>query len=97
MVSVVISTPMPIGRQWPASATKISRQPGRCARSANARVSGSERRSVSSTGTIRQPTPSGMRQPQAVIAAGERRLASAIPIAAASTTATCWLADCQDV
>ncbi|MDR9158852.1 hypothetical protein FEP45_03902 [Burkholderia multivorans] len=46
-------------------------------------------------GTIMQPTKNGTRQPHAAMSAALSQRFSAKPSAAATTIATCWLADCQ--
>ena len=42
-----------------------------------------------------QPITNGMRQPHAAIAPLLKLALAIRPMAAAHTTATCWLADCQ--
>ena len=82
-------------RQLPAIERKISETSGRCLRAKNSGVSSSERRMTRMIGTIRHPMKKGMRQPHCAIAAAGINFARPNPIEAATTIATCWLADCH--
>ncbi len=92
---VARAMPVSTARQWPASSRQTRRRLGGAVTAWKAAVSFSERRSRNSRGAMAQPTSSGMRQPKSPICRGVRMAASTAPMPAATTTATCWLADCQ--